>query len=236
MEQVNRAYNKVRRELAELGLLHDGIYLDNVELVVTNQKSKGEKGYVFESLGYYKELGFKKGVIYLPKDTPHKARQVGNTLCDTIRHEFAHAWYCLDADFFNKAWFCECFGAPYKEEKDTVYQRWRSNLKNNPLYIQAKSKCKTKKQIGMLYYNFMRNEFITDYAATNPSEDFAETFMFYMRYRNSLSRFYNRAGVQRKIIGIHNAIKNASNGLKRPNRYKKHPKAKIRWIINNFNS
>ena len=53
MANVDRAYNFVRHELAELGLLADGVYLDKVELCISNVKSSGERGYVFEQVGHY---------------------------------------------------------------------------------------------------------------------------------------------------------------------------------------
>ena len=226
MEKVNRAYNKVRNELAELGLLYDGVYLDNVRLVITDQKSEGERGFVFESLGWYKELGYEKGVIYLPKDTPHKPNKVAFTLCDTIRHEYAHAWYCLDREFFEQAWFADCFGAAYAESRDVVYKRWLKELDGNPLYAQAKSKCRTKRQVQKLFHGFLLDEFVTDYATTNPGEDFAETFMLYLRYRNSLSRFFKRPGVQRKMLGVHYAIQSAAGRLKKLSDIQKNAKRK----------
>jgi hypothetical protein len=227
MEQVNRAYNKVRRELAEVGLLYDGVYLDKVKLVVTSHKSKGERGFVFEDLGWYKELGYEKGVIYLPKDTPHKPGKVGYTLCDTIRHEYAHAWYCLDTAFFEQDWFIQCFGGSYSDDKDNVYRQWRKELKHNPLYLQAKAKCRTKKQKLKVFYAFLLNEFATDYAATNPSEDFAETFMLYLRYRNSLGRFFKKPGVQRKMLGVHYAIESAARRLLELGAIQKYAKRKV---------
>lgn len=226
MDKVNRAYNKVRNELAEVGLLYDDVYLDKVELVITDVKSKGERGFVFEDVGWYKELGYKKGVIYLPKDIPHKPKKVAFTLCDTIRHEYAHAWYCLDPDFFKQPWFVECFGASYSETKSVVYDTWRKALSKNPLYVQAKSRCRTKKQKLKVFYQFLLNDFVTDYASTNPSEDFAETFMLYLRYRNSLGRFLKRPGVQRKMLGVHYAIQSAAQKLKELGATRKYAKSK----------
>lgn len=228
MDKVDRAYNKVRHELAEVGLLYDGVYLDKVKLVITNQKSKGERGFVFESLGRYEEMGYETGVIYLPKDTPHKPNKVAYTLCDTIRHEYAHAWYCLDTQFFDQEWFSQCFGAPYNQDDGTVYKQWRKDLTRNPLYIQAKAKCRTKKQRLKVFYAFLLNDFVTDYACTNPSEDFAETFMLYLRYRNSLSRFFKRPGVQRKMLGVHYAIQSAAQRLKELGAIQKYAKNKTR--------
>jgi hypothetical protein len=52
MANVDRAYNQVRHELAQVGLLADGLYLDVVELIISGDKSVGERGYVFEQVGH----------------------------------------------------------------------------------------------------------------------------------------------------------------------------------------
>lgn len=228
MDKVDRAYNFVRNELAELGLLYDGIYLDKVELEVTNVKSRGETGYVFEQLGHFKEKGYRRGVIYLPKDIPHQPGKIAKTLSDIIRHEFAHAWYCLDTDFFRQEWFRKAFGAAYEEESEVVYRTWLKTLKQNPVYLASIEACRTKKQKQRLFENYLNAEFITTYSTTNPSEDFAETFMFYLRYRRSLGRFSKRLGVQRKIMAVHLAVNEISQNLSKLGIAQKHAKSKKR--------
>ena len=127
MANVDRAYNQVRNELAEIGLLADGVYLDAVELCISSAKSSGERGYVFEQVGHYGKRGYRPGVIYLPRDLPHQPYKPGMTLCDTIRHEYAHAWYYIDREFFRQAWFERTFGAPYDNCASSPYQSWRRN-------------------------------------------------------------------------------------------------------------
>jgi hypothetical protein len=58
------------------------------------------------------------------------------------------------------------------------------------------------------------DEFITDYATTNSSEDFAETFMFFLKYRRSLHRFKNRPRVYLKIKSVERAVAAASRRVK----------------------
>jgi hypothetical protein len=41
-------------------------------------------------------------------------------------------------------------------------------------------------------------DFVSTYARTNPSEDFAETFMLYLRHRGRLPSRFSSAGVRRK--------------------------------------
>ena len=138
MANVDRAYNLVRHELAELGLLADGVYLDAIELCISNAKSSGERGYVFEQVGHYAKRGYRPGVIYLPRDLPHQPYKPGMTLCDTIRHEYAHAWYYIDSGFFKQDWFERTFGAAYNNCASTPYQSWRRHLKRDPNYQAGK--------------------------------------------------------------------------------------------------
>lgn len=210
MANVDRAYNQVRNELAEVGLLADGVYLDAVELCISSVKSCGERGYVFEQVGHYGKRGYRPGVIYLPRDLPHQPYKPGMTLCDTIRHEYAHAWYYIDRPFFREAWFERTFGAPYDNCASSPYQSWRRNLKRDPNYQACKSRRKTETGKLKYFYGCLYQQFITDYASTNASEDFAETFMFFLKYRRSLSRFRNRPVVYHKLKMVERAVGMAS--------------------------
>jgi hypothetical protein len=214
MHQVDRAYNHVRQELAEIGLLADGVYLDAVELIISRDKSEGERGYVFEQVGHYAKWGYRPGVIYLPRDLPHQPRKPGMTLCDTIRHEYAHAWYFHDPSFFRDDWFVRAFGTSYSNCNPTPYNRWRRVLKRDPEYQAGKRRCRSEAGQLRYFYGFLLSEFITDYATTNASEDFAETFMFYLKYRRSLDRFRSRPGVYRKIIAVERAVMRASKRVR----------------------
>jgi hypothetical protein len=54
-----------------------------------------------------------------------------------------------------------------------------------------------------------RDHFITDYAAHCAGEDFAETLMFFLKYRNSLDRYRGRTTVWRKLMAVQRAIDRA---------------------------
>jgi hypothetical protein len=79
-------------------------------------------------------------------------------------------------------------------------------LKRNPEYLAGKGRCRTERGRLRHFYSYLLDEFITDYATTNASEDFAETFMFYLKYRKSLNRFRGRPGVYRKLVSVERAI------------------------------
>lgn len=203
MSNVDRAYNKVRHELAEVGLLADGVYLDAVELCISHEKSgDGEVGYVFERVGHYAKRGYKPGVIYLPRDLPHRPYKPGFTLTDTIRHEYAHAWFYLDPGFFRQEWFSRTFGAAYANCAPVPYHSWQKQMKKDPAF-QAHSNHEAQER----HFNrYLLNYFVSEYATTNASEDFAETFMFFLKYRRSLHRFKNRSEVYRKIRMVERAV------------------------------
>ncbi len=68
MSYVDNCYNKVRKDLEDVGLLVEGYYLDHVEVCVTGRPSAGEAGFLFEHVGSWCRQGYRPGVIYLPSD------------------------------------------------------------------------------------------------------------------------------------------------------------------------
>jgi len=46
MKKVNTSFNRVRNELCELGLLDDGVYLDEIEPIIHWVPGVGEAGFV----------------------------------------------------------------------------------------------------------------------------------------------------------------------------------------------
>lgn len=220
MANVDRAYNLVRNELAEVGLLDDGLYLDTVELCISDQKSGGgEWGYVFERVGHYAKLGYRPGVIYLPRDLPHRPYTPGLTLTDTIRHEYAHAWFYIDSSFFRQGWFVRTFGAAYSNLEPLPYLQWQRKVFKNLLTVSRKKASKRKRSgpeatRHEFHEKTMLQYFISDYATTNASEDFAETFMFYLKYRRSLGRYAKRPIVYQKLKMVERAIAMASKRVR----------------------
>ena len=194
MTKIDSAFSKVRNELCELGLLADGKYLDVIECMVSIIPSLGEAGYVFdEGVPWYANFfgyGYEEGVIYLPSNTPHELYVPGGTLADTIRHEFAHAWYWLDPEFINQSWFKLTFERAYVDQWEFGHATYRL-LNSYPEEWQKSH-----------YYN----EYVSPYAISAPYEDFAETFMTCLRYKNSLDRFKSRPGVYKKVVAVRKAI------------------------------
>lgn len=214
MVDVDRAYNQVRRELTEVGLLDDGVYLDHIELCVSRYPSRGEAGFVFESIGSWGRLGFKPGVIYLPSDVPQIPRMPGSTLVDTIRHEFAHAWYYTDPKFFREEWFVRTFGAHYSNCTPRPLRHWSRKILGNRRYLSTVDRCRTDNGRRRIREAHFKNDFISDYASTCACEDFAETFMYFLKYRNSLERFDGRSVVAKKIRSVERAVGRVASRLR----------------------
>ncbi len=214
MIDVDRAYNFVRKELGEVGLLQEGKYLDQIELWISDRPSEGESAYIFEEIGPWTRKGYKPGVIYLPSDVPNVPQLPGSTLIDIIRHEFAHAWYYIDPKFFREDWFVRTFGAPYKNCNPRPLMNWKNQLKNNPGYQAKVQRCRSDKGRERLYRKHLYQNFVSGYASTCACEDFAETFMFYLKYRNSLDRYQNRPLVLRKLQSVERAVSKTSRRLR----------------------
>ena len=203
MPKVDAAWHKVRLELEEVGLLYDAGeegdgYLDQIELVVSPIPSFGSAGYIYDSgvSTVHKLVGLEEGVIYLPADTPHVGYMPGNTLTDVIRHEYAHAWFWLEPEFFDAPWFREAFGGRYTDKQKPI-EAWRDA--NSFDHDDAPAN----------WHREFRKEFVSDYAATRIYEDFAESFMHFLRYRRNLDRFKSRPGVYRKLKSIESAVRRA---------------------------
>jgi hypothetical protein len=218
MPQVDRAWNNVRSELADVGLLYppagenDGGYLDQIEVQIAWLPSLGEYGYVYEGVDWFTHLiGYEEGVIYLPADLPRKAYVPGETLADVIRHEYAHAWHWLEPEFFERPWFQRAFGGDY-EEGEIAPQ----HLFEQKLIRSHKSKieqCRNDRERLAYVRRLFNQDFVSEYAATLFCEDFAETFMVYLRHRKNLSRYKNRPGVFKKLLAVEKAVKVASKEL-----------------------
>jgi hypothetical protein len=208
MPTVNLAYNKVRRELAEVGLLADGTGLDEVELFVAILPSMDEAGYVFDDgLPWWASLsGFKPGAIYLPSDLPYSAYVPGGTMVDVVRHEYAHAWRWLAPEFFEQQWFVKAFGSTYSDSGYSGKRAWlEKNLSRKSLQTSLQ-RCKTEETKAGLIQREFAKDFVSEYGSKYTCEDFAETFRHYLRYRNSLDRFKARPGVYNKLKAVERAI------------------------------
>lgn len=210
MPEVNKAFNKVRNELSEVGLLAHEIYLDQIDLKVEMLPSKQRLGCVVEKSNLFGQaIGFTEGVIYLPRNRPQTAYMPGQTLTDIIRHEFGHAWHWLEPEFFEREWFSKAFQAEYDDHNFKPLEMWMENFFRNRKLRSDLNKLKSVQAQKTFIRKHLLKDFVSEYAATHPREDFAETFMFYLRYRNSLERFRQQPEVYRKLKSVEKAVRTA---------------------------
>lgn len=216
MPTVSRCYNKVRGELEEVGLLYDPVdenddgYLEQIELNVALLPSMGEAGYVFERLPWIGAIvGFREGVIYLPADLPRNAYVPGGTLTDVIRHEYAHCWHWLEPEFFETGWFAKTFGGRYEEDGYSPLDLWSNDRTMDRAFVAQTKACRNERELSALLRRSFSNDFVSEYAATHFCEDFAETFMTFLRYRKCLDKFKGRTGVFRKLKAVEKAVAKA---------------------------
>ena len=152
----------------------------------------GENGLFFDGeLGMFSSLvGYEEGVIFI-RSKPIVTQEFGNTLTDVIRHEFGHAWAWLDSSLFRKAWFKESFKRSY----------W-NDIGPHTDYYQSVSE--------LSYSEFqsydLSDEYITPYALLAPYEDFAETFMTFLKCKGRIGKYRSKPGVYRKLKAIKKAI------------------------------
>ena len=218
MPKVNRAWAQVREELFEVGLLDDGVFLDCIELEVEAiASSDGFVGVFFEDPGAARRLiGYREGVIYLPCDLPNRPFNPCGTLADIIRHEYAPAWRWLNPDLFSEPWFVENFGAEYDDKSPSPFLRWLESRTHNP---EPLLRAWEQQQIAQSVFETkegkreLARDFATPYAVVNASEDFADTFMLYLRKHESREAYASRPGVHRKVLAVEAAVKEQSRRL-----------------------
>ena len=119
VEKLNRTFNTVREELREVGLLEEGRYLDRIRCYRAWLPTlKGFSGYVYdETVPWLNRIvGFVPGDIYIPLNAQVRPSTPGETLLDTVRHEFGHSWAWLDREHIDGRWFRRAFGACYGDE------------------------------------------------------------------------------------------------------------------------
>ncbi len=133
---------------------------------------------------------------------------------DTIRHEYAHAWYYIDPVSLGRTGSYTHLVHPTAMHHQIPIAPGGKSLKRDPDYQKGKARRKTDNARLNYYYTHLLQNFITDYATTNASEDFAETFMFFLKYRRSLERFANRPVVYHKLRMVERAVAVAARRAK----------------------
>jgi hypothetical protein len=216
LPRVKRAFRRVRKELAEVGLLDGNQYLGQIDLCISAWPSSTVAGFIFDEgvSSVDSRKGFRPGVIYLPLNVPHVPYRVGYTLMDNLRHEFAHAWHWIEPSFFKRSWFFETFGAAHVNMNPRPLESWRRRKFQSSGFVRQWEQGEENGKQEALIKKHLLNDFASEYATQMACEDFAETFMFYLKYRNSLSRFRARKGFYRKLKAVESAVRTARRELR----------------------
>lgn len=170
---VERALRHVTGELASAGLLTQRLY--DVDVVVQTFDlgpfvANFEGLYVEEPTVIFRLLGFAPRTIYIPRIA--LARLVAGLrgqACSSMRDILRHE-----------------LGHAFAVEHPGLVRR-------NAAFVRA---------FGARYDDDVtqdEDDCVSAYAATSPAEDFAETFMTYLRVRGDRARFKGRPAVLRKL-------------------------------------
>jgi hypothetical protein len=103
---------------------------------------------------------------------------------------------------FSKSKFSELFNAPYVSLKDILRHEYAH------AFAYTHRKLIRSKEFRLAFGTFHDDVntswiydpkfFISEYASTNPMEDFAETFMYYLEYSGKLPRKFNYPIIKQK--------------------------------------
>ena len=176
-KEVTRAYNKVRMELGNLGVLWDGSKLDGVECIYEPFQWRG----LISWMGFYDfdDRNIHFPAVYNGLDF-HLRWTDKNSAADVMRHEFGHALAhrypktLRDGDLFLRA-----FGGPYgiRPARGTDPDDWEGRC-------------------------------VTPYAATRTQEDFAETFMLFVKHKGKIpAKFAKKPAIRRKWRAVAEIVK-----------------------------
>ena len=178
-EHVNTAYNKVRMELWNLGVLWDGSKLEQVPCIYDPISPVAA---LSGTMGWYdensKDITFPS--VYLPIAALWCDLGVKANALDVFRHEFAHALAhrypgaLRDSDLFLRA-----FGGPYgkRPARGTDPDDWEDRC-------------------------------VTAYAATRTQEDFAETFMLFVKHKGKIpAKSAKKLAIRKKWKAVAEIVK-----------------------------
>ena len=164
---LQKAFDKVRKEMEGRGVLFEGSRLDEVNCYHERFSVGGLTGFI-GWMGFY---DFKDRNIHVPAFYPAGLFPMWygeRKMLDVLRHEFGHALADRFKKFFCGGVFKEAFGASYGTKKVFAGGDWT-------------------------------NEYVTEYATTATQEDFAETFMLYMKYKGKMpARYLGKRAIGKK--------------------------------------
>ena len=187
-EEVTDAYNIVRDDLIALGVLWRGSKLDKVQCFYERVALRSA---VTGRLAYFNEDKTDRNIhfpsLFLPWKWLLGLRYEKSIPVDVIRHEFGHALATLyPRALSDGGLFVEAFGAKYGP--------------------------KPAPEIDQANWEF---DCVSEYAADQTREDFAETFMLFVKHKGKMPRqFAGKPAIKKKWAAVAEIVKRVGAATK----------------------
>ena len=178
-DEVTRAYNQVRTELWNFDVLWDGSKLDGVGCTyLMVAPIAALAGYMGLYQPETKEIEFPS--VYLPIEALWRDLGTKANALDVFRHEFGHALADLYPAALKKGGvFRAAFGGSYGE--DPAEERGVEGWEER---------------------------YVSEYATSATQEDFAETFMLFVKHKGKIpARFARKSAIRRKWNAVAMIVK-----------------------------
>lgn len=181
MAVLDRAFARAREDLRDVGLLDDGKYLDRIDC----ERHLMPAGLWNEMGCHYHDPGMFRWLGYAPGVIYIPI----NSPTEARRH--GHTLADVVRHEFAHAWHWldrKHVGAAWF--RDAFGGHYDHEWRVRP--------------------EFDRADFASEYATTSPSEDFAETFMLFLKHRRDLDRFTSRRGFRAKLRAVERTVLSAA--------------------------
>jgi len=188
-QQLESAARDVQRELSQLGIFED-TRLEEVDVIWCSFPQfiapAAQGFYLSESTPFRRRLGYLEGDIYIPRWVIGEGwNQNRGSLRDILRHEYGHALAFGYPQLVRRSSrFREFFGAGHDEDEDL--EDWEDRPES---------------------------AFVSNYARVNPAEDFAETFMIYLRRQSRCPQTYRDRYLRRKWRFVREVVTRVRDGF-----------------------
>lgn len=180
--EMETKFNKVRRELTGMGLLYDRSALDDVDCIYEVFSKDGLAAFV-GAMGLYRFISDGDGNIHIP------ALYFAGLLPSRYEERkildvIRHEFGHALADRYEKHFR----GSPFR-----------------PAFGANYGETKVFKR------GAWEDRFVTEYATDSTREDFAETFMLYMKYKGKLpARYKGKCAIEKKWQAVRQIVKEVS--------------------------
>lgn len=180
--EMETKFNKVRKELTGMGLLYDRSALDDVDCIYEVLSKDGFAAFV-GAMGLYRFISDGDGNIHIP--ALYFAGLLPSRYEDRqILDVIRHEFGHALADRYERHFR----GSPFR-----------------PAFGANYGETKVFKRVSW------EDRYVTEYATDSTQEDFAETFMLFMKYKGKLpARYRGKCAIEKKWDAVRQIIKEIS--------------------------